>query len=506
MKAGGKKVDTVEVYKKPAYLRSLPAERGDGVGARVTHLHLARPATSPWATRLTFLLADILAMSAVAAVLYVAALAIESVASFVIIAWVFPAAVLISISFFLSGLYQAVALHPAQELQRAATVITVVFAALGMMLFVAREINPAIVAWLGVTWVMTILFITLFRAFFRVLCARYDWWGTPVVVMAGGRLGHTVIDTLQRWPELGLKPVAVLDDSADGGSVAGVPVVGGIHMAPAIASQYRVPYAIVALPGISRRECNELLGRYSKFFRRLFVVPNVPEQQALWTTTSSFEGLLGFGVQHCSWNWTARSGKRIMDFAGAILALLLIAPVMAALAVMIRLDSKGPVFYTQWRLGQNGRCFRVLKFRSMFVDADRKLQKLFEEDPELREEYEVFHKLRNDPRITPVGRLIRRYSLDELPQLLNVLKGEMSLVGPRAYMPSELPKMDRMEPTILQNRPGITGLWQVSGRNGLSFEERVQLDVHYMHNWTPWLDLYILIRTFPVVMTGEGAC
>jgi lipopolysaccharide/colanic/teichoic acid biosynthesis glycosyltransferase len=141
----------------------------------------------------------------------------------------------------------------------------------------------------------------------------------------------------------------------------------------------------------------------------------------------------------------------------------------------------------------------------MHVNADAILADLLAEDPALRREYERFHKLQNDPRVTRIGRVLRRYSLDELPQLFNVLLGDMSLVGPRAYMPKELPKMKNLASIVLQTPPGITGLWQVSGRNALSFERRVDLDVHYFKNWSPWLDLYLLIRTVPVVLSGEGA-
>src|SRR5690606_29732910 len=140
-----------------------------------------------------------------------------------------------------------------------------------------------------------------------------------------------------------------------------------------------------------------------------------------------------------------------------------------------------------------------------YTDASSRLQDILSRDEALRKEYQTFRKLRHDPRVTRIGALLRRYSLDELPQLWNVLRGEMSLVGPRAYLFEELEIMGDMEPIILQNPPGITGLWQVSGRNHLSFEERVNLDVHYVHNWNFWLDAYILARSVPVVLRGEGA-
>jgi lipopolysaccharide/colanic/teichoic acid biosynthesis glycosyltransferase len=156
-------------------------------------------------------------------------------------------------------------------------------------------------------------------------------------------------------------------------------------------------------------------------------------------------------------------------------------------------------------MGADGQIFTLLKFRSMYSDADERLEEVLASDPERREEYETYHKLEDDPRVTPVGDMLREYSLDELPQLINVVRGDMSLIGPRAYMPSELPKMKGLEKVILQTPPGVTGLWQVSGRNELSFDERVDLDVHYVQNWSMWLDLYLLVRTLPTVVTGEGA-
>jgi Undecaprenyl-phosphate galactose phosphotransferase WbaP len=185
--------------------------------------------------------------------------------------------------------------------------------------------------------------------------------------------------------------------------------------------------------------------------------------------------------------------------------LILCAPVFAAIAVLVRWGSEGPVLYTQQRMGTGGESFTALKFRTMYQDADRVLSDVLARSPQRREEYEQFHKLENDPRITSIGRILRRFSLDELPQLINVLRGDMSLVGPRPYMVAERSKMEGLDHIILQVRPGLTGLWQVSGRNDLSFAERIRLDVHYIQNWSPWLDVYIVVRTLPAVLTGEGA-
>jgi lipopolysaccharide/colanic/teichoic acid biosynthesis glycosyltransferase len=197
--------------------------------------------------------------------------------------------------------------------------------------------------------------------------------------------------------------------------------------------------------------------------------------------------------------------KRTVDFTVAAVGLLVLAPLLLLVSLLIRLDSKGPILFSQERLGRDGRCFRILKFRTMHVGAHRRLREVLERDPAAREEYELYAKLKDDPRITRMGRVLRRCSLDELPQLFNVLRGHMSLVGPRAYLPEELPKMVGKHQSILHVLPGITGLWQVSGRNELPFAMRLDLDLRYVRNWSVSLDLYLLARTLPTVLLRRGA-
>jgi lipopolysaccharide/colanic/teichoic acid biosynthesis glycosyltransferase len=149
--------------------------------------------------------------------------------------------------------------------------------------------------------------------------------------------------------------------------------------------------------------------------------------------------------------------------------------------------------------------FGALKFRTMYGDGEQRLKELLDGDPKLRDEYDQFHKLTNDPRVTGAGRFLRKYSLDELPQLWNVLRGEMSLVGPRPYIDREIPEMGQQEIIVLRAKPGVTGLWQVTERNSSNFARRVQIDVEYVRNWSPWLDIYVLARTVPVVLGGTGS-
>jgi len=172
--------------------------------------------------------------------------------------------------------------------------------------------------------------------------------------------------------------------------------------------------------------------------------------------------------------------------------------------ILIRLDSRGPVFHTQERLGLGGRRIKFYKLRTMHLDAEQRLEGLLQADPQARQEYQTYHKIRRDPRVTRMGRILRQFSLDELPQFWHVLSGKMSLVGPRAYMVSELPEMGDRASLILQIRPGLTGWWQVMGRHTTTFQHRLQLDEYYLSNWSLWLDIYILIKTVWVFLSGQG--
>jgi lipopolysaccharide/colanic/teichoic acid biosynthesis glycosyltransferase len=197
----------------------------------------------------------------------------------------------------------------------------------------------------------------------------------------------------------------------------------------------------------------------------------------------------------------ARGCKDLLDRVTALLMLVALAPLLMVVAVMVAATTPGPVFYRRRVVGLHGVAFDAFKFRTMVVGADRWLGT----QPALQREFDANMKLRGDPRVTPVGGFLRRTSLDELPQLLNVVRGQMSLVGPRMIAPEEMPKFGPALARRLAVKPGITGLWQVSGRQELNYEDRVRLDLHYIDNWSLWLDLAILARTIPAVLTMRGA-
>lgn len=406
------------------------------------------------------------------------------------------------LAFSCAGLYNLKFVHPAREMRQVFLIIAVIAGTGGLTIQLATG-RLDVAVFVGLFGLLGAVVVPVSRVLASVVFSRFSWWGVPAVIVTSGDNGMTILDTLNTWPEIGVRPVVLLNAGGDPENLQ--LTLGGPDWGPYLAQEFDIPYAIISMPELSYHDRAKLLARYSKFFDHVFLVSDTEDAPALWRTGQAGDGLRGYGVGNAASELTMQILKRTIDVVVASLVLVSAAPLVLAISILIRMDSDGPVFFRQERIGENGKIFTLLKFRSMYEDADDRLARVLETSPELRREYERYHKLENDPRVTPIGKILRQYSLDELPQLINVLQGDMSLIGPRAYMPSELSAMKGLEKVILQTPPGVTGLWQVSGRNELSFEERIELDVHYVQNWSLWLDLYLLVRTIPTVLTGEGA-
>lgn len=286
--------------------------------------------------------------------------------------------------------------------------------------------------------------------------------------------------------------------------VEGVPLVGDLSLAPVLAQRLKIPYAVVAMPGVDGPKLLQIVERVGGKFSHLLVIPDLFGFATLGVPAKNLGGILGVEVRQQLLLPGPRLAKRVMDVALTGIGILFVLPFLLLIALLIKLDSKGPVFYTQKRLGRDGEHFKAYKFRTMHGDGEERLKAILDADPALRAEYEIYHKLKKDPRVTRIGRILRKFSLDEFPQLLNVVIGDMSLVGPRPYIEREVNEMGGQEKIILRAPPGMTGMWQVSDRNATSFAQRVQIDVYYTRNWSPWLDIHILAKTFGVVIKGSG--
>jgi len=405
-----------------------------------------------------------------------------------------------------SGLYPGVAISPVDELRRVSISTSLVYFVLGSTVFLQREGELYSRSIFLLAWFLSIVLVLAGRAMSRHFFAHQGWWGYPVIVLGAGKTGEMVVRTLQRRPRIGLKPVALLDDDpTKQGSLLGLPVLGGLEMAPTIARARHIPYAIVAMPGVPRDRLLNLLEQYGQTFAHLLIIPDLFGFSSLWVAAKDMGGILGLEVRQQLLLPGPQLLKFLIDRLTTLMGGLLVLPLFLLIALLIRLDSPGPIFYSQTRIGQNGKTFRAWKFRSMVQNADAVLKDYLNQHPEMREDWEKHRKLRNDPRVTRVGRFLRQTSLDEFPQLWNILRGEMSLVGPRPIIDEEIERYGDKFSLYTKVTPGLTGLWQVSGRNNLPYEERVNLDAYYVRNWSVWLDLYILIRTVWVVMSGEGA-
>ena len=406
----------------------------------------------------------------------------------------------------LVGLYPGVATSPVDEMRWICLTTTLMYLVLAAMVFMRREGEIYSRGVFLMAWVLSVLLVVSSRAAMRLLFARWHWWGYPVMILGAGQTGSMVIRTLKRRPGTGLRPVLVLDDDPKKhGTLHGVPVVGGVELAPGLAKTRKIPYAIVAMPGVPRDRLLSLLERYGSSFAHLLVIPDLFEFSSLWVEAKDMGGVLGLEVRQRLLLPGPRLAKFSIDLAATLVGGLLMLPLIALIALLIKIDSRGPIFYSQLRIGQNGEPFKAWKFRTMVCNADLALKDYLARHPEQRAAWERDQKLKRDPRVTQIGRFLRRTSLDELPQLWNILRGEMSLVGPRPIVEEEIPRYGDKFPLYIRVIPGLTGLWQVSGRNNITYEERVSLDAYYVRNWSVWLDIYILLRTVWVVLTGEGA-
>ena len=351
--------------------------------------------------------------------------------------------------------------------------------------------------WFAAGWAIAVVGLLLWRTAAQQLVAMARAGLLPVgraVVVGANPIGRVVARELSDR----FNVLCYVDNGSDLDSRSDLPLLGPIAHLPRIVQDNAIDELIITLPEDRRDQIGAMIAR--GFGRRLNV-KLLPDLGDVLPDTFDLHHI--GGRPYIGFNPVAdvNSLKRITDLALTIVGLTVIWPVLVLIALVIKLDSAGPVLYRQQRVGKDGRLFQMVKFRSMHRNADQRLA-------ELRAANEAtgpLFKIRNDPRITRVGRFLRRTSLDELPQLLNVLRGEMSLVGPRPPLPSEVEGYEDWQLGRLRAVPGMTGLWQVSGRSEVSFHDMVRLDLHYIRNWSLSLDLEILWRTLPAVLGHRGA-
>ena len=477
--------------------------------AKPEKLMAAHPIRRLWFTTVSFLVCDIFALTAGASIAVFARWAFHGQYNLHDYLRFSPALVLFLAIFALRGLYPGIALNPVEEMQWVLYSVSAGHLAILALTFLFKSAETYSRAVFLVTWLLTTALVILCRAALRATLSRKPWWGVPAVILGDGETGRLVLETLRKRPWAGMKAAAILDDSLEparsGPESPEEPFAGGMDWAPVLARNYRFSYAIVAMPHMPCKQLSALLTRYAQDFRHLLIIPDLIGMTTLGVCTRDLGGMVGIEITHKLVQRFPQIGKRILDLAVAGLCAALLGPLFLLICLGVRLSGRGPVFYGQRRIGRALRPFTAWKFRSMVSDADAALAAYLAKNPELREQWNRDHKLRNDPRITPFGRLLRKTSLDELPQLWNILRGDMSLVGPRPIVEAEIQKYGEAFDLYTKVRPGVTGLWQVSGRNNTTYQERIEFDEYYVKNWSVWLDVYILGRTIKAVLLAEGA-
>jgi undecaprenyl-phosphate galactose phosphotransferase len=361
---------------------------------------------------------------------------------------------------------------------------------------------------------LTIIFLyfysLIFFPLFRHLCKKilFSFYRNPILIIGAGETGKSVAKSIIEDPHLDFEIRGFLDDNKEGYIEINnkkYPILGKISN---IELLNKIDTVIIAIPSLNSNNLNDLINKIHRHTKNVFIAPALNDIGLLNSEIYNLfnEKMFLLKIENYLESGINQAIKRLFDLTLSVLMLPILLPTILIIGVLIKLDSKGPIFYTQERVGKNGKKFKVIKFRSMYTNADELLKEFLEKNPKLREEYETFRKLKNDPRVTKVGKFLRKTSLDELPQIFNVLKGEMSLVGPRPVTKEEIDKYYK-DYTIYYYEvlPGITGLWQISGRSDTSYDERVELDVWYVKNWNLWLDIVILIKTIKVVLKREGA-
>ena len=408
--------------------------------------------------------------------------------------------------FHLLHLYPGISMAPAEELRRFSIGS---FMAYGGIMFSRYFENG------GWDSINTAFAISCFFSTIILLTARSmaHWClyksklgGVAAVVYGSGSTGKLVVDRLLDSNRTGYLPVLILDDeNKEAKEYRGIPIIHDTSLGPEIVKRFKIRMAFVAMPELDTVKLKKLLNSSVSAFRHNALIPNFFTSTNIWMSVRDFDGVLGLVTSYklkMSWNMGI---KRLIDLFIVIAGGIIILPFLLVIALLIKLSSPGPALYKHRRIGMNGEHFYVYKFRSMVIDAEQRLKQIIESDPAIKEEWEASHKLQNDPRITGIGRFLRRSSIDEFPQLINILKGEMSLVGPRPIVDSEIEKYGEDYKRIFSIKPGLTGLWQVSGRSNANYAERVAYDTYYLQSWSVWLDLWVLFKTFGAVVRGRGA-
>jgi len=373
---------------------------------------------------------------------------------------------------------------------------------------VGEQVSRATLVVMGI---ISFPILPLIRINAKKLLIRIGLLKSKVLILGAGKTGELIFNALKRDTNLGFDVVGFLDDDPQkiGERIDGIKIHKGVDMAEKYINRCAINNVIIAMPGCEKGRLIVLINRLQHKAQNILLIPDLFGMAVLGTNLQHFfqEQAIGLEVKNNLARPTNILIKKIFDLIVSSALLIILSIPMTIIAFLIRINSKGPAIFSQERIGRNDSPFRCYKFRTMYSDADKRFDELLDNNPGVRNEWEQYWKLKDDPRVTKIGAFLRKTSLDELPQIFNVLKGDMSLVGPRPVTKREIEEYYRDNAKLCFGvPPGITGLWQVSGRSNTSYDQRIALDSWYVRNWNLWLDIVILFKTIKVVLNKEGAC
>ena len=377
-----------------------------------------------------------------------------------------------------------------------------------MLMYFGKVADVVSRLFVGMTGIFAFTFIITVRYGFKKYINARGLFQIPVLFIGAGRTAELVLKSFAHDAGFGYKVIGFLDDNPISKDlIQEYPLLGKLRDAERIVRETGVQTVIITAPGLSPEHQVELVNRIQPYVKNVSFVPDLigTPLGTLEVESLMDEKLMLLKVRNNLAHWHNRVMKRCFDLVVSFCGLVVVIPLGILLSILIYIDSPGPVLFAHRRIGQHGREFPCYKFRSMVPNAQEVLNGYLEKNPTAQEEWEQDFKLKHDPRVTYIGAFLRKTSLDELPQLLNVLKGEMSLVGPRPIIRDEIVKYGDYIHDFYLVPPGITGMWQVNGRSDTTYEQRVQMDSWYVRNWSVWIDMMYLLKTVKVVIAGKGA-
>ncbi|APT76099.1 hypothetical protein LN42_06680 [Marinitoga sp. 1137] len=354
-----------------------------------------------------------------------------------------------------------------------------------------------------------VLVDSVIRYIYRKILKKFNLLKTNVIILGTGELAQIVYDKIKEHPFTMYNFLGFLKTDFDKNNIVNEnKVLGYIDEINTLIFNNEVEEILIAIPNLSKKELSNIVAKLERNVRKIKYIPDLYGLMSFSTHIQDLDGILAITAVQELLNPLNLMIKRIFDIVLSIIGIILTSPIFLIIAFLIKKEDGGPIFFKHKRIGKDLKEFEMYKFRSMYPDAEKRLQELLASDEKIREEWFKHFKLKNDPRITKIGKFLRKTSLDELPQLFNVLKGDMSLVGPRPVVRKEVELYygEEVAKEVFSIKPGITGMWQANGRSDVEdYSERIALDLYYLRNWSLELDFIILLKTIKIVIDKKGA-